>query len=45
MHGVGANQPRCVGGVNKVLDVAKGDWIEFTKDGAGVIYQTGIGKY
>lgn len=40
VHGTSANQPRCYGEVNVVLDGANGDWIEFTASGT-TIRQTG----
>lgn len=40
VHGLGAGQPRCSGGVSAVLDGTKGDWIEFTLLPDGFIYQT-----
>lgn len=41
-NGSGSNQPRCEGGINAVIDGTNGEWIEFTKQSDGFIYQTGI---
>ena len=50
VHGTGANNPHCAGGVDAVLTPANGDWIEFTKKlqqgGSDYrIYQTGGETY
>lgn len=45
VHNTGANQPRCGGAVNVILNGTNGDWVEFTKNDAGVIYQTGGETY
>lgn len=51
VHATGANQPRCEGGVNAVVDGATGDWVEFTSretnPGSAVFraFQTNIGTY
>lgn len=45
VHNTGANQPRCEGATNAVLNGTNGDWIEFTKKEDGFIYQTNIGTY
>jgi hypothetical protein len=44
VHNTGANQPRCEGGVNVVLNGTNGDWVRFKKKN-GVIYQINIGTY
>jgi len=45
VHGIGAGEPRCEGGVNAVLDGSKGDWIELEMDINSVYYQKNIGTY
>ncbi len=42
VHGTSADQPRCSGSFNAVLDGTGGDWIEFTKNADGFIYQSNI---
>jgi len=39
VHGTGANQPRCNGATNKVINGSNGDTIEFVKRADGFIYQ------
>lgn len=39
-HATGANQPRCEGGINLVLNGTNGDWAYFVKMADGFIYQS-----
>lgn len=40
VHGTGANQPRCNGAANKVINGTNGDSIQFVKRQDGFIYQS-----
>lgn len=44
-HNTGANQPRCAGGVNAVINGTKGEFIEFESRPSNVIRQKNSGKY
>mgnify|MGYP003402862598 CR=1 FL=1 len=39
VHGMGANEPRCNGGINKIINGSNGDTIQFVKREDGFIYQ------
>lgn len=44
VHGVGATNPHCVGGVNAVIDGSTDSWIEFQSVN-GIVLETARGQY